>query len=110
MKMKQAERDHELEIAKAQQEGELALAKARIDADAKVDAALIDAETKLIIAGMQVPPELKAEPQEGEDNESVDPMTERHNQLIEAVHSLAQSVAKPKKLIRGPDGRATGVE
>jgi len=89
---------HKLEIAKAQQAGELALEKARIDADAKVDAALIEAETKLVIAGMEVPPELHAEMPEGEElEEQPDPVAERHTQLIEAVHKLAESVAKPRK-------------
>jgi hypothetical protein len=115
-KEEDARHSHELEIAKAQQSGEIAVEKAKIDAQAKIRAAMIQAGADLKIAKIQTGEEQIDDdlemPEEEEDKEPKPPtqMEIMQQQLIEAVHSLAQSVAKPKKLVRGPDGRAIGVE
>jgi hypothetical protein len=95
-----------LEQFKAEKEAELERFKAELQAQVEIQKAQI-------MAGAQVRSAFKVAT--GEDPGEVDEngATERERKqdgLIEALHALAQQLARPKQILRGPDGRAVGVQ
>ena len=127
--MKAIEADAEAKKKAAEVDGDVTIRKALIDADAKVDVAKIAARADLLIAKLKVPADIEetGEEQEFEGDglgsdengqlvqprpSKVDQLAEMQGQMLGAIHTLAQTIANPppKMIIRGPDGRAIGVQ
>jgi hypothetical protein len=102
-------RNHEYALKQlelAQQGQELELAKYKVDKDN---------ETKLIIAGMtaQQKADQDAANQEREANQAQEKdngLKEVHSKTVGAIEKLTEQLGKPKRIIRGADGKAEGVE
>lgn len=128
-KIKAIEADAAAKTKAAEVDGDVTIRKALIDADAKVDVAKIAARADLLIAKLKVPADIEetGEEQEFEGDglgsdengqlvqpkpSKVDQLAEMQGQMLGAIHTLAQTIANPppKMIIRGPDGRAIGVQ
>ena len=99
LKEREAETRTSLEVAKLQ-DGQSARHEQREDArsaiqpeiDAKQSVADLAALTKEIVGG------------------TVESNRQTQAAIIEAVNALREAVSRPKKIVRGPDGRAVGVQ
>ena len=79
---------------------------AEISAKTTMDTALMSAETA---ANEKDTVELGGK-MEVEKTDQLGKMAEMHSQTLEALKSMAEVMSKPKKIIRGPDGKVQGVE
>lgn len=110
-------RDSEREALKAQYDAQIEQMK--IENERQIKAmedgtkryiAELDAQVRLTIAGLNK--EAKAE--QGESKEPKEPKEDKSNDAlavaINGMNAALTTLAKPKKIVRGPDGRAEGVE
>ena len=93
-----AELQAQLEAAKAQYAREIEAMKLEVDERNNIR----DNNTKLAIAGMKATENTDGTPVEAEP----DPMAG----MADALMALAQQMSRPKSIIRGADGRASGVQ
>lgn len=102
-------RNHEYALKQLElslQAQELELAKYKVDKDN---------ETKLIIAGMNTQQKAQQDAQNAEREashaqEKDDGLKEVHSKTVGAIEKLTEQLGKPKRIIRGKDGKAEGVE
>ncbi len=84
--------------------------KAELEAGTKVTVAKISAkatmDSRLDAAEISAEDEITGELQPS----AVDRLATMHGEAISRMEQLMQHIAKPKQLIRGPDGRAIGVQ
>lgn len=114
--LEQQRMQNEIAAQAQQAQADAALAKYKADLDAETAV-----KTKLIeIAGQLLAQSMAPEPEEpGEEKDDAEDMGEQQgNQqmqqmmaaLMQTVQQLAAASGAPKRIIRGPDGRAVGVE
>jgi hypothetical protein len=110
----QAQREHEAQLAmfKAQSEKE----KSELDASVKILIAQIgakQAQDALMVSAQQAADTEVAQEIGGDEmGEKPDPLAglaAMHGDLMQGVAGLVAHLAKPKQIMRGPDGRATGI-
>ncbi len=104
----QEERKQALESERQAQQFEFDKWKAELDASTKITVAEIAAKSAMdkTLATAQMTANNEVTEDLGGTPEKVDP----HTQTLQAIQSLIEQMGKPKTIIRGPDGRATGVK
>ncbi len=98
-----------LEAFKAQQAKDIEIFKAKLQANVQLQTAAMQPQTD----GEGNPVKPKGVPQiddMGDMQTPPDPVAEALNNLAQATAMMAHASAKPKRIVRGPDGRAMGVE
>ena len=78
---------------------------AQISAKTTMDSALMSAESA---ASNKATEDLGGEVSEKEDN--ISKLADMHGQTMMAIQGMVENMNKPKKIIRGPDGKVQGVE
>ena len=109
-----------MEAAKAQREEQLARWKAELDASTKVLTARISANPGVDIQSLENQDRvLNSTMQEinalvsnavNKMAQMQNDMADMHQNSINHIGSVMQVLKAPKRIVRGPDGRATGVE
>jgi hypothetical protein len=95
----------------AQQDAALAKYKADLDAETAIKSKLIDVAGQILLQSMAPEPIAEGEtPDTGGDVDNQQQMGEMMQALMQTVQQMAQASGAPKRIIRGPDGRAVGVE
>lgn len=95
----------------AQADAALAQYKAQLDSETAIKLKLIDVAGNLLAQSMAPEQEEPGEaPDDAGDVGGQQQMGEMMQALMATVQSLAQASGAPKRIVRGPDGRATGVE
>ena len=110
----------QLETQKMQQEAELAKFKANLDAQTKLMVARISANPGMDIPNLEQQANQTAQMAQavGGDLQRVmaalaamqQQQTQQHAQTLAALQAAMGAMYAPKRIIRGPDGRASGVE
>jgi hypothetical protein len=110
----------QLETQKMQQEAELARFKANLDAQTKLMVARISANPGMDIPNIEQQANQTAQMAQavGGDLQRVmaalaamqQQQTRQHGETLAALQSAMAAMYAPKRIIRGPDGRAAGVE
>ncbi len=111
-----AQQQMELERVKAEQQKEIEIFKAQLQANVEVEKAKI-------MAGATVRSASFAAGKDGIDEEAPEVIEKKRSdeervirrdqtqeETLRALAQVAQHLARPKRIIRGPDGRAAGVE
>ena len=81
---------------------------AQISAKTQMDAALMAAESAANTATSQeLSDDVGVEPSEPDH---LGKLADMHGQTLQAIQGMAEAISKPKTIIRGPDGRVSGVE
>ena len=98
------------ESALQQQEMEFDKYKAELDASTKIIIAEIAAQTQANQQLLQA--ESDAAQKESEDlgGEKIDQMAQMHKEAMDKITGVMEKIAKPKTIVRGPDGKAVGVQ
>jgi len=104
----QAQADMELANAKMQMDATLAREKAALDADTAKTLKLIEIAGNVLAA--QVAPQQTANGEIDTEDDQQPQMGAVLEQLTQMVAHLAQASNAPRRIVRGPDGRAVGVE
>ena len=88
--------------------------KADLDAATRIQVAQISAQTALDTASLAAQTAAANKVTEDEGGKVAEaeskPEDDKHAQTLQVLQSLVQQLAKPKTIIRGADGRATGVQ
>lgn len=100
-----AEKQAELERFKAELAAEVELQKANIQAGAQIRAASFTAGKD-----GEDPEDPEVQEKKRVEAEKLDRRDGMQDALIQSLHLLAQQLGRPKRIVRGPDGRAAGVE
>lgn len=79
---------------------------AQISAKTQMDAALMAAESA---ASNEVTEDLGGETETAEPDH-LGKLADMHGQTLQAIQGMAEALTKPKTIIRGPDGRVSGVQ
>jgi hypothetical protein len=79
---------------------------AQISAKTQMDAALMAAESA---ASNEVTEDLGGEAETAEPDH-LGKLADMHGQTLQAIQGMAEALTKPKTIIRGPDGRVSGVQ
>ena len=79
---------------------------AQISAKTTMDSALMAAQSA---ASSEVTDELGGEVESAEPD-SLGRLADMHGQTLQAIQGMAEAISKPKTIVRGPDGRVSGVQ
>jgi hypothetical protein len=79
---------------------------AQISAKTQMDAALMAAESA---ASNEVTEDLGGEAETAEPDH-LGKLADMHGQTLQAIQGMAEALTKPKTILRGPDGRVSGVQ
>lgn len=114
------DREQAFDKWKAELESATRITIAQISAKSSIDAALMSAEsaaTEGVNEELSDGNGLKASQNSARIKRPIDELTGMHaqqmemgNQTLQAIASLAQVMASPKEIVRGPDGKAIGVQ
>lgn len=110
MVMQQQAIQQEAEQVRAEQEMQLEIYKADLDAKTKVAVAEIAAMGKVGAGGGNYIAQAISEAVRAGNSEATAQNAQTMQQLIGAIAAMVEQLGKPKRLVRGPDGRAIGVE
>jgi hypothetical protein len=98
----------------AQADASLAQFKATLDSETAVKLKLIEIAGQLLAQSMAPEPELPGDAEDDgagvEQEQGNAQMQQMMAMLMQTVQQLAQASGAPKRIVRGPDGRAIGVE
>jgi len=99
-----------LEAFKAEQQKQLEIFKARLQANVALQTAAMQPETDADGKPVGKPKQAPQIDDMGDMQQPSDPIAVALDNLAQATAMMAHAHAKPKRIIRGPDGRAAGVE
>lgn len=103
-----AKLNHAMQLEQLKQQAAKEIAE--LDASVKIQVAQIGAQTAMDTASLSAQSAAANEVTEELSDDKPDPVMDRINQLAQSVAAIHQHISAPRKVVRGPDGRATGVD